>query len=155
MRRTTMAANDGATPIEDRSLGELVATVSRDLSLLIHQEVALAKAELATEGKRLGLAAGFLGGAGVTGLLAGVFLSIAAAFGLGALGIGLGYGFLCVGVAYLLIAGMFGTLGVVKAIKVGKPERTIRTVSDSLAWARHPTVSPDRELEEIKARHTA
>ncbi|MHB2023608.1 MAG: phage holin family protein [Mycobacteriales bacterium] len=148
-----MATRDGSVPVEDRSLGALVATVSRDLSLLVHQEVALAKAELSAEGKRVGLASGLLGAAGATGLLGAVFLSIAAAFGLAALGIGLGYGFLCVGFAYLLVAGLFGSLGLAKLIKIGKPERTIRTVSDSLAWARHPTVSPDRELEELKARH--
>ena len=32
--------------VEDRSLGELVASATRDLSLLVHQEVELAKAEI-------------------------------------------------------------------------------------------------------------
>lgn len=150
-----MAEPDGAVPIEERSLGELVATVSRDLSLLVHQELDLAKAEIAAEGKRVGLAAGMFGGAGFMGYFALAFLSVAAGFGLAALGIGLGWGFLVVGCAYLLLSGMIGTLGVLKVVKVRKPERTIRTVSDSITWLRHPTVSPNRELEEIKARHAA
>lgn len=144
---------NGAAPIEERSVGELFATLSRDLSLLVHQEVELAKTELATGAKRVGIAAGLLGGAGALGLLGGLFLSIAAAFGISALGVSLGYGFLCVGGLYALGAGMFAGLGVLRLVRVGKPERTIRTVHDSLAWARHPTVAPDPQLEEIRARH--
>lgn len=146
-------AGDGAAPIEERSIGELFATVSRDLSLLVHKEVELAKAELASGAKKAGIGAGLLGGAGALAALAGLFLSIAAAFGISALGVSLGYGFLCVGGLYGLGAGLLGGLGVLRLVRVGKPERTIRTVHDSLTWARHPTVAPDPQLEEIRARH--
>jgi hypothetical protein len=144
---------NAAAPIEDRSIGELVATATHDLSLLVHKEVELAKTELAIQGKRIGLAGGMFAAAGASGLYASVFLSVAAAFGISALGISLGYAFLVVGGAYLLVAGGFASLGVLKIVGVHKPERTIRTVQDSLSWARHPTVAPDRELEEIRARH--
>jgi hypothetical protein len=148
-----MSSANGETPVGDRSLGELVATVSQDLSLLVHDEIALAKAELTTEAKRVGLAAGLLGTAGALGAFAAIFLGIAAAFGISALGISLGYGFLCVGGFGLIVAGGLGSIGLRKVVQVGKPERTIRTVQDSLTWARHPTVAPDPELEVLKARH--
>ncbi len=34
------------TPLGERSLGELVATLTRDLALLLHQEIELVKADL-------------------------------------------------------------------------------------------------------------
>src|SRR5438552_3646940 len=86
-----------ARPLDEQTLGQLVATATRDLSLLLHKEVELAKSELLAEAKRAGLGAGLLGGAGAMGFFAAVFLSIAAAFGISALGVSLGIGFLCVG----------------------------------------------------------
>ncbi|HVA60721.1 MAG TPA: phage holin family protein [Mycobacteriales bacterium] len=152
-----MSTDHDAPPIEERSIGELVATASRDMSLLVHQEMELAKAELTAAAKRVGIAAGLFGAAGGLGLFALVFLSVAAAFGISALGVSLGYGFVCVGGAYGVLAGLLAITGATKAVRVGKPERTIRTVQDSLAWARHPTVAPDpdaHELAELRARHT-
>jgi hypothetical protein len=67
-------------PVDEQSIGELVATATRDLSQLIHKEMELAKTELAAEAKRAGLGAGFLGGAGFIGLFALIFLSFAGAF---------------------------------------------------------------------------
>ena len=145
--------SNGSPAIEERSIGELVATATHDLSLLVHKEIELAKAEVAIEAKRIGVAGGLFGGAGIFGLYASLFLSVAAAFGISALGISLGYGFLCVGGGYLLAAGALGAFGGLKLVRVRRPERTIRTVTDSLAWVRHPTVAPDRELEEIRSRH--
>jgi uncharacterized membrane protein YqjE len=52
----------------DESVGELVKDLSREVSTLVHQEIALAKAEMAEKGKRAGLGAGMLGGAGVFAL---------------------------------------------------------------------------------------
>lgn len=42
--------------VEEQSLGELVATATRDVSLLIHQEVELAKAELTDQATKAGSA---------------------------------------------------------------------------------------------------
>jgi hypothetical protein len=147
-------SENSAPPIEERTLGELVATVTRDLSLLLHKEIELAKTEIAGEVKRVGLSAGLLGAAGAMVGLAGLFLSVAAAFGISALGVSLGIGFVCVFGFYAIVAGGLATLGVLKLARLRKPERTIRTVQDNLAWARHPTVAPNRELEEVRARHS-
>ena len=140
--------------VAEQSLGELVATATRDMSLLVHKEVELAKAELSAEIKRAGIGAGFLGGAGFIGLFALVFLSVAAALGI-ASGADIPWwaGFLCIGGGYGLLAGLLAMLGVGKLVKVGPPQRTIRTVKDDIAWAKHPTVAPEPELDDLRASH--
>ncbi len=142
------------TPIEEQSLGELVATMSRDLSLLAHKEVELAKSEISASAKRAGLGAGFLGGAGFVGVFALAFVSIAVALGIDE-GVGWPWwaGFAIVGGLYGGLAAMLGLLGLRKVTKVSPPERTIQTVKDDIAWAKHPTVAPNRELEELRATH--
>lgn len=78
---------DDRTPSERQaatsSVGELLSEVSRDISTLMRQEVDLAKAELKESASRAGKGAGLFGGAGVAGVLALVFLSIALWWGLG------------------------------------------------------------------------
>lgn len=141
---------------DGQSLGELVSAATRDLSLLLHKEVELAKAEITAELKRAGLGAGLLGGAGFLGFFALLMLSAAAAFGIAAgAGIPVWAGFLIVGAAYGGAAGGGALLGLRTVVKVGPPQRTIRTVKDDLAWAKHPTVAPDPELEELRASHRA
>lgn len=129
---------------DDRSLGELVATVTRDLSQLVHQEIELAKTELKKEAIAAGKGAGLFGGAGLTGLFALIFLSIAAAYGISWLGIGLGWGFFIVGMVYLVVAAVLALSGKKQISKVGPPEKTIETVKDDIAWAKNPTQSPSR-----------
>ena len=68
------AAQDEAS---SPSLGELLSEITRDVSTLMRQEVALAKAEVADSAKKAGKGAGMLGGAGVAGHMVLVFLSIA------------------------------------------------------------------------------
>lgn len=140
--------------IDEQSLGELVATATRDLSLLIHKEIELAKTEITAEVKRAGIGAGFLGGAGFVGLFAFVFLSVAAALGISE-GADLPFwaGFVCIGGGFGALAGLLAVAGLGKVVKVRGPQRTIRTVKDDIAWAKHPTVAPDRELEELRASH--
>jgi len=125
-------------PVDDKSLGELVATVSRDLSVVVNREIELAKAELAADIKRAGLGAGFLGGGGFLAYFGALFLSVAAAFGIHRLGLGLGWSFLIVAGAYFALAGLMAMAGIKSVRKVGPPRRTIATVKDDIAWAKHP-----------------
>ena len=131
----------GARPVEgsEKSLGELVSAATKDLSLLVSQEVALAKAELKKEAVHAGKGAGMFGGAGLTGLFALIFLSISAAYGISWLGLPLGWGFFIVGAVYLLLAAVLALLGKKQISKVGPPAKTIATVKDDVAWAKHPT----------------
>ncbi len=121
------------------SLGQLVASATRDLSSLLRQEVALAKVEITRDVVAAGKGAGLFGGAGVAGLFGLVFLSVAAAFGIAALGTPLGVGFVVVGGLYLVVGAVLGLSGRRQLSRVGPPEKTIETVKDDLTWARHPT----------------
>src|SRR3712207_9119972 len=69
-RRGALEAEDG------RSLGEVMGDLTRNVSTLLQQEVALAKAELSQSGKQAGKGIGLFVGAAVAGLLFLVFLSV-------------------------------------------------------------------------------
>ncbi len=130
---------------EDKSLGVLVATATRDLSLLVHQEVELAKAEIKKDVAAAGKGAGLFGGAGFAGVLALLFLSISAAYGISWLGVPLGCAFFTVGALYLIAAAVLALSGKKKIKQMSPPaERTIETVKDDIAWAKHPTQAPPR-----------
>jgi hypothetical protein len=62
---------------ETKSVGEALADVTRDLSVLFRQELALAKAEVRQSTSRAGQAAGMFAGAAVAAFLFVVFLSLA------------------------------------------------------------------------------
>ena len=133
--------------MSEQSLGELVSRATGDLSSLMRKEVELAKLEIKQDVVAAGKGAGLLGGAGGAGLLALVFLSIAAAFGIGE-ALGTWAGFLIVGAVYLLAAAVLGLKGKKSLSKVGPPTKTIATVKDDVAWAKHPTVAPTRQASE-------
>ena len=118
---------------DEPTVGQLFAAVSRDLSLLIRSEIELAKAELKDDAKSAGKGGGMLGVAGVLGVLSIILLSIAAAYGLTALGLHPGWAFLIVAGFYLLVAGLLGLAGVGSLKKIKAPERTIKTAKDSAA----------------------
>ena len=62
-----------ATPTEDKrnaSTAELVKELSREVSPLVREEIALTKAEMTEKGKQAGVGAGMLSGAAVLGLAA-------------------------------------------------------------------------------------
>ena len=120
-------------PADDRSLGELVASATRDLSQLVHKEVELAKVEIKKDVANAGKGAGLFGGAGLTGLFALLFLSFALVYGIAGLGLDLGWAFLIVGLLYLVAAVVLALSGKKKISKVGPPERTIETVKDDIA----------------------
>ena len=126
----------------EKSLGELVATATADLSLLLRQEVQLAKTEIKQEVVTAGKGAGLFGGAGFAGLFALVFLSVSAAYGISWLGVPLGCAFFTVGALYGIAAAVLALSGKKKVSQVGPPERTIETVKDDVAWAKHPTRTP-------------
>jgi hypothetical protein len=137
---STRTYGGNGTPVDEQSLGELVATATRDLSLLVQKEVELAKTELAASASRAGIGAGLLGGAGFFGLFALVLASFAGGFGFSdGLNLSLWAGFLCMAGVYVLLAAVFGLLGVARMKKIGGPERTKVTVKADLAWVKHPT----------------
>ena len=75
--RAALEAEDG------RSIGSVLGDITANISTLMQQELALAKAELRQSGTRAGKGIGLFAGAGVAGLLLLVFLSVSAWWGLG------------------------------------------------------------------------
>ena len=123
---------DAAAPgVDGRSLGQLVASASRDLSALIRGEIALAKAELKESAVAAGKGAGMFGAAGFLAYVAFLMLSVAAAFGLVAAGLHPALGFLIVAVVYLLIAAIVGYVGMRSVRKARAPERTIHSIEEA------------------------
>lgn len=134
------------TPLNQRSLGELVATLSRDLALLVHQEIELVKTELKTGMLKGAAAAGGLVTALIFVLLAAPILSIAAALGIHALGITLGWSFLIIGGAYIVVALLAVAFGMMALRRVSKHKRAVDSVkADIHAIARKPRPAPPVE----------
>ncbi len=133
---------------DERSLGQLVATATAELSALVHDEIALAKAELRQDAKRAGIGGGAVAGAGVLALFALPVLSFAAAYGIHNLGLGLAWSFLIVGAAYLVIAAVLGVFARAKFKKVKPPERSIASAKETAAVLQsvkpHPRSPADR-----------
>ncbi|MDQ1642996.1 MAG: hypothetical protein QOJ90_2347 [Actinomycetota bacterium] len=122
----------------EETLGALFATASRDLSTLVRDEVALAKAEIRRDVKNGAKAGAMFGAAAFLGVLVVILLSIAAAYGLVAAGLHPGWAFLIVAGVYLLVAGLLALIGKRAVSKVGPPERTIRTSKETAAFLKHP-----------------
>jgi hypothetical protein len=118
---------------EERTLGQLVADASQDLSELIRYEIALAKAELTDDLKRGGIAGGLFGVAGFLGLLSLVTLLIAAAYGLVAAGLSPWLSFLIVTAALLLLAAIAVLIGIRQIKKIEPPERAVREAKLTIA----------------------
>jgi hypothetical protein len=127
--RTTTAA-------DERSVGQLVADVSRDLSDIVRHEIALAKAELRTDVRNGAVGGGLFAAAGYFAFLAVIILVIAGGYGLTETGLPAWAAFLIVGGTLLLLAGLFVLVGVNRVKKVGPPERAIKSVKDTLAAVR-------------------
>ena len=107
-----MADRDGMKPggSAEKSLGEIVADVSDKATLLVREEIELAKAEVAAKAKRLGAA-------GAAGAAAGAFLVFAALIFLHAVA---WFFFEVVGVAlwasFLIVTGILVVLAVIAGL---------------------------------------
>jgi hypothetical protein len=91
----------------------MLTEISGDITLLMRQEVELAKAEIRQSATRAGKGAGMLAGAGVSGHMVLLFVSIAAWWGIGN-ETGRGW-------SALIVAGVWLVIGAVLAL-TGKKE---------------------------------
>jgi len=121
------------TPVagEEPTIGRLVADASRDISSLIHNEIALAKSELKVSVKNGGTGAGMFAGAAMFGLLGIVMFSIAVALLINFSGLALAYCFLIVFGGYLAMAGLLAMVGIRKVKQVRAPERAIHQAHET------------------------
>lgn len=138
-----MATIVGSHPVEtgrrpdpataDHKLGDLVSAATKDLSALVRDELALAKAEIRYDMKRAATGGGLFGAAGVLGLVGLIMLSCAAAFGLHATNLGLAWCWLIVAGAYFVIAGACASVGLLRVKGLRGAAATKRTTGESIA----------------------
>lgn len=132
------AARDHRRKRPDASVGELMGLITADLSLLLRQEVALAKTELREEATKAGKGAGLLGAAGYAGHLTLLFGTFALVFAIGAV---TGIAWACVIVTALWAAASAGfALTGKRALSDvhGTPRLTLATLKEDGQWLRHP-----------------
>jgi len=121
-----------STPGPERTLGQLVADATADISTIVRNEIALAKAEITGEAKLAGKGAGLLAGAAFVGLLGLVFLFHTVANVI-AIWLPLWAGYLITTALLFVIAAILGVVGRNNVTKVQpKPERTIKNAQDTI-----------------------
>jgi len=137
----TAPVNRDADSRSGATLGELVGDVTRDLSTLLRQELALARAELRQEAVTTGKAAGSLGAAGFAGCMVALFVSIALWRGMANV-MDESWAALLVAVLWAAAAALLYSIGRQKLRDLRRPERTLdtlRTVPDALQGQRGGT----------------
>jgi hypothetical protein len=124
------------------STAELVKELSREVSQLVREEIALAKAEMTQKGKKAGIGAGMLSGAAVLGLAAvgGLMATLILLLDL----------VMPAWLAALIATVVYGAVAAVLAIR-GKeritdaappaPEQTIESVKEDVQWAKSHATS--------------
>jgi uncharacterized membrane protein YqjE len=110
-------------PAADQSTSELVQRASEQISRLVRDEIALAKAELAEKGKHAGVGVGLFGGGGVLAMY-GVGAMVATLIIVLDLFLPLWLAALIVTVALFAIAGVLALLGKWQITKAVPPEPT-------------------------------
>ena len=128
--RTSAVAAETGRDVGSASVGELFGEVAQDLSTLMRQELALAKAEVKEEAVKAGRAAGMLGVAGFAGYMVLLFLSIAVWAGL-AIELPSGTSAFIVAVIWAVIGAALFAVGRRRMREVNpKPVRTAETVKE-------------------------
>ena len=122
----------------ERTLGQLVADATNDISSIVRSEIALAKAEMSADAKKAGLGAGMFAASGIFAFLALILLLISAAYGLVAAGLAPWLSFLIVSGVFLVFGAIMALIGKSRVSKIkGKPERAIKSAQDTIAAVRH------------------
>nr|WP_201469934.1 phage holin family protein [Microbacterium hydrocarbonoxydans] len=117
------------TKAASNSLGDLLGEVSRDLSTLMRQELALARAELRETATRSAKGAGLMGAAGYAALMAVFFLSLALWWALGSL-MGRGWSGVVVAVIWAIVALILFVVGRGQLKQIEGMPQTVDTVKE-------------------------
>jgi len=129
--------NEKDKELRERPIGEVAKELTSDLSLLVRQEIELAKAEMAQKGRTAAPGLGMFGGAGIVALCAAgaitAFLVLVFSLFLPDWAAALIVGAVLAAIASLLIR-----QGKERVADAGKPvpEQTIETVKEDVKWAK-------------------
>lgn len=139
----TLESNDNG--LREQPMGELFKKLSDDLSTLVRQELKLAQAEMTEKGRRAGIGAGLVGGAGVLALLALATLTACLVAAL-ATGMEVWLAALIVTVIYGAGAGVLAMNGKNRVAEAAPPvpEQTVETVKEDVQWAKTQLPSGSR-----------
>ena len=124
---------DGPTPptSADKKLGEIVGEVSSKATLLIQEEIELAKAEITTKAKKLGIGAGLIAVAGVFMVFFLIFFLHMLALGFAdwfSLKTWVGYAIVCV--LLLVFAGILALIAR-RMFKKGSPPTPVMAIDEA------------------------
>jgi len=139
-----MATHDD-NKLRERPLGEVAKDLTSDLSLLVRQEIELAKAEMADKGRTAAPGFAMFGGAGIVALCAAgaltAFLVLVLSLFLPEWAAAVLVGVSLTAVAYVLVR-----QGKERVSDAGKsvPEQTIETVKEDVEWTKTRATSARR-----------
>jgi uncharacterized membrane protein YqjE len=117
---------------DGRTIGQLVADISNQMSGLVRAEIALAKTEVKADVAKGGVGAGLLAGAAFLGLVAFLLLCFAGVYGLVEAGLDEWASFLVVTGVLLVLAAILALVGRGRLKQVTAPQRTIETAKGSV-----------------------
>jgi hypothetical protein len=123
--------------LRDRPLAEVAKNLTSDVSLLVRQEIELAKAEMAQKGRTAAPGIGMFGGAGIVALCAAgaltAFLVLAFSIFLPEWAAAL-----IVGAVLAAVAAVLVRQGKERVADAGKPipEQTIETMKEDVEWTK-------------------
>ncbi|MEU2875112.1 phage holin family protein [Streptomyces sp. NPDC007070] len=154
-----MSAPDGSPVGAERSIGQLFASATTELSALVHDEIALAKAQLKQDVKRGAVSGGAFSVAGAVLLFSLPMLNFALAYGIRTWsGWNLALCFLLSFAANFLVAGFLGLIGVVfaKKAKKGKgPQKVAASVKETVGVLQLAKPHPRPETPALENRTPA
>jgi uncharacterized membrane protein YqjE len=118
----------------EKSLGDLIGELTTEISQLVTSHVELAKAEIRQDAREAARAGGMLGGAGISGLVALLMLSAAAAWGLAEV-IAPGWAFLVVGAFWAVGTAVLGLTGKKELDEMRPgPQHTMEEIKEDQQW---------------------
>jgi len=133
---------DSTSELRERPIGEVAKDLTRDLSLLVRQEIDLAKSEMAQKGRVAAPGLGMIGAAGVAGLMAAGAITAAAILVL-AIFLAEWLAALIVGAGLAAAAYVMARQGKERVEQAGSllPEQTIENVKEDVEWAKNRATS--------------
>ena len=130
-------ANGSRSTSGEEPVGELLAQLGHQVGELVGKEMQLARSELREELRKGVKATASLSAAAIVGLVAVVFLSSAAAWGLAEV-MAPGLAFLIVGVVQVAVAAVLLLTGRRQAAEVDPvPHQTVETLKEDARWAKN------------------
>ncbi|MER6332809.1 phage holin family protein [Streptomyces sp. NPDC014983] len=150
-----MSAPDGSPVGAERSIGQLFASATTELSALVHDEIALAKAQLKQDVKRGATSGGAFSMAGAVLVFSLPMLNFALAYGIRTwTHWNLAICFVLSFAANVLVAGLLALIGVVFAKKAKKgrgPQKVAASMKETASVLQNAKPHPRPELPEDRS----